>query len=65
MFDVFSKTLEDVPSETEVALAEPLVQSNDLQNIGGFTPNQLVFAYNAVLTDKSNRKNVNALQYKK
>ena len=51
MFNVFSKTLDDVPSETEVALAVPLVQSNDLQNIGSFTPNQLVFAYNAVLTD--------------
>ena len=76
LFEAFSKTLEDVSCEPEVALAWALSAKNALQNSGGFTPNQLVFGHNvntpSIITDKIPalqpttsseiiRKNMNAL----
>ena len=55
-FEAFSKTLEDVPCEPEVALVWAPCAKNGLQNSGGLTPNQLVFEHiiitPSVLTEK-------------
>ena len=56
LFEAFSKTLEEVSCEPEVALAWALSAKNSLQNHCGFTQNQLVFGHNvntpSLLTDK-------------
>ena len=56
LYEAMTKTIEDVKCDPDIALAWETSAKNALQNKGGYSPNQLVFARNVnlptVLTDK-------------
>ena len=55
LYEAMCKTIDDTGCQPDIGLAWALSAKNALQNQGGFSPNQLVFGYNAnfptVLTD--------------